>query len=486
MVAGLVEDVDRSLKARKWSSEERAELASGLRRVLRFEEDQPADVLGRVRALHDHLFGDDLNERMDVILRSPLWELEVNPEHDYGSPPLLESLARELQSQPGADLLLLGTGRDLPDQSTRFALARLVARDMGASVVGTTALEAGDLTVLSAALSLADEMNDGAWATFALRSVAETKPEALPDLISAANIDEERLEIALSLIETGRASPLPLARLILGARSQRLSERMLRRVAAALSSAEDFGSAIALIEQWTEAHGVESPEVRAMTGELVLKAAARDTPTMSEFYMERLIARGAVPPDVLPRLLETRLRNHDGLPNSLDDEIVSAALREDARGLADTFTSLISEGPSTSGLYMSTDLRLLSRLAGAVSVDYVWSLLEGLPERNLRWALHHLDWGGAVPEPLVKRFLTSDRLAGLEAEAGVCFRNTLGIVSGPYHVALGREVQRARGWSEDLRASQAADWANRLGDSIESERRTMAEREAEEDAQLGR
>jgi hypothetical protein len=66
-----------------------------------------------------------------------------------------------------------------------------------------------------------------------------------------------------------------------------------------------------------------------------------------------------------------------------------------------------SRGEGTFGLYAATDLGLLSRAAEALSADVVWDRLRRLPERELRIAMHHMDWRGERPDPLVRLLLSS-------------------------------------------------------------------------------
>ncbi len=73
-----------------------------------------------------------------------------------------------------------------------------------------------------------------------------------------------------------------------------------------------------------------------------------------------------------------------------------------------------------------------------------------------------MDWSGSEPDPLVREFLPSDRLDELGDEAVICFFNTLGVVSGPYHLGLEGELTRARAWHEALAGSSGEKWAEDL------------------------
>ena len=101
-------------------------------------------------------------------------------------------------------------------------------------------------------------------------------------------------------------------------------------------------------------------------------------------------------------------------------------------------------------------------------------------EGELGWALHHMTWGGVEPEPLVREFLLSQRLVELEDEASVCFSNTLGVVSGPYYLALERELERARGWRVALAGTRGERWADELVKKYEADIVWHKAREEEE------
>jgi hypothetical protein len=131
------------------------------------------------------------------------------------------------------------------------------------------------------------------------------------------------------------------------------------------------------------------------------------------------------------------------------------------------------------------ELALLSRLAAATSAQSVWGELSSWPERDLRFALHHMRWDGQEPEPLVHEFLASPRLAELEDEAAVCFSNTVGVVMGPYHLAIEKEVARAERWRDALGGTSGAVWANKLIAQERAQVEWYRKREAEEDLLLG-
>jgi hypothetical protein len=46
----------------------------------------------------------------------------------------------------------------------------------------------------------------------------------------------------------------------------------------------------------------------------------------------------------------------------------------------------------------------------------------------------------------------------VSSTAHSCFYNTLGVVSGPFHLGLERQLERARKWREDLTGTPGEQW----------------------------
>lgn len=184
---------------------------------------------------------------------------------------------------------------------------------------------------------------------------------------------------------------------------------------------------------------------------------------MEEHHVERLITGGLLDPAVLMILFEERATTHQGLVDSLDRTLVAQLIESDAAALLARFVELIRDREARPfGLFSATDLALLSQIAENLGADEVWRMIVDWPDIDLRWALHHMNWRGNKPDLLVREFLQSDRLPDVANEANVCFFNTLGVVSGPYHVALEGELERARSWLEDLVGTSGEAWADGL------------------------
>jgi hypothetical protein len=480
--SALAAEVDANLRARTWSAQERASLASGLRDVLQYEE-MGAQLRAQVQELHDWLVGENLNEKLTIIVGTSVWDLHASSDTIHDVPPLLIEVADQLVELHDEGLQhALEVGHDLEQQDTRFTLFRLLSQRLGPERVGTAALARADWPAVSAALSVADAANEGEWATRVLRVLADREPVRVPELLAFVDLNPERLDLALTLVETGRASGTALGRLLYGARITALDEENAVRVLAAVRASGSVEAALGMLDQWLNEQRQRSDAVAEIAGALALEAVTGGGATMTDFYVKQLIEADVIAPAALLRIWEQRMINRSGLVEELDEVLTERLLRDPTTAAPRIFDLVRRRGASDTsfGLFSSTGLALLSRLAAATSAAAVAVELLGWPEPDLRWALHHMNWGGAEPEPLVREFLLSDRLAELEDEASVCFFNTLGVVTGPYYLALERELERARAWRAALAGTGAERWANELIEKYKADIVWHREREQEE------
>jgi hypothetical protein len=483
------EEVVRLLHERDWAPPERAELATSLRRLLQLQSDEmPESVRESAVKLEQWLQGENLLERLQIALSTPLWDLQADRSDFQDPPPSLRDLASEIAERPDAIRLALLLGPD-PVPQTRHRFVSLVAEHLGAAAVGDAALaaEPTDWVALAAALSVADDRNEGEWGTACLQRIAADHPVRLPELVLAADILPDRLELALTAVEEGRSQGAKLANLIYGARFAELEEGQAVRVLDALSSSGEVGFALGMLAQRLERRKDHSPELLARAEALAL-AAPPDGGTMTQHYLKRLLDIGVLPPKILSTLWEARVARRSGLPDEVDIALTEAALRADPKETLARMVGFIrrqGKGESIFGLVGSESLAFFSRAARATSPDIVWEKLSGLSEKELRWAIHHMSWSGFEPDPLVRRFLISDRLPEIENEAVVCFFNTLGVVSGPFYRGLERELERARTWADALAGTSAEDWCERLIARYKADIEGSRRREAEEDFLLG-
>jgi hypothetical protein len=168
----------------------------------------PSEARERCSGLLSWLIGDELATRAEVVLATPIWELYVERDSVDEPPPALEELAADTLARSDALQVALAVGRDLPDPDTRYHWLRLLGRELGPPVLGDGALAADpiDWSAVSASLVKADGAGQTDWVTRVLQRVAAEEPERVPWLLRFTDLHPERLELALDLIEAGRAS----------------------------------------------------------------------------------------------------------------------------------------------------------------------------------------------------------------------------------------------------------------------------------------
>ena len=478
--SGLVDDIDEIVRGRTWTARERSLLAARIRDVVKYDDRLPPEYLEKAVALQNHLLGANLQDRLPILIDTPIWELHMDRDAIHGTPRLLEEAAQAITDAHDGVSLLFEVGRESPSSDTYYVLCRLVADRIGAQQFGEMALEASDWVALAAALSVADAGDGSQWATSVLNALSTSNPDRVPMLLRSVSLSDARVEMGLDLVTQGKASASDLAPLLWGARVRPLGEATAIRLISTVGTAGHVEEALGMLDQWLEANPDPSAESKSVIEDLAL-AGIKTGGTMVEHHVERLVTTGHFPPDMLMDLFEERVKNREGLVDSLDRCLVDRIIETDAARLTTRFLELIRDREARSfGLFSATDLALLSRTARSLGADEVWGRIADWPEMDLRWALHHMDWRGTEPDSLVRTFLVSGRLSEVSNEAHSCFFNTLGVVSGPYHVALEGELERARAWRQHLSGTSAEEWADGLVKDYEAQIEWHKQREEEE------
>ncbi len=479
---GLGAAFDREIRGRQWTPTEKAALSSGVRGVVKYDTELPSEIRDLALKLHNWLLGDDLAVRLQTVLSTSEWDLHLDKDEIHNTPEILSDLAAALVDADGGLDLLFDSAGTVDDPSTRYALCRLVASAIGASDLGGRALAREDWVALAAALTEADTHGEGNWATGVLEQLADsTNAQRVPELLRSLSLDEERAGIALDLIDEGKAEAGFLGHLLYGARIRPLNAPIAMRLMRAVCSAGNVEAALGMLDQWLDANEHHSDAMQDIAADLA-RRGVESSGTMIDHYIERLVRHAVLDAEALLSVFESRSRNRDSLISGLDVLLVESLIELAPAELASSFLSMIQEDePPSFGLFSASDLAVLSKLAGSIGAEAVWSRIGHWPELKLRRALHHMNWRGDEPDPLVARFLTSDRLEEVANEASICFFNTLGVVSGPYHLAMGGELARARCWREALADTSAVAWADNLIDGYVAQIEWYKDREAEDD-----
>ena len=459
--AGQIELVAASVTGRTWSVSERAALAAGIRDYARFAKSEAG--VPRARELHDALIGPNTADQLEVLLRSPCWGLWFDADVTDDTPPLLVALADRLVDEHAREVALQSMGGDV-QWDTALVLALVLAERLGWREFGDAALDKRVWAGVVASLIVSERSGDEEWVDRVLRVACDRYPSQAPDLLSRVRLSDDRLDLVFDLIEAGTADGKALGRLLFGARINGVDERRAIRLINAVHGAGQTESALALLTQWLKEHD-PSGEIRALAGNVAMAVVADRPSTMSEYYVKELVLKDALETDTLLRLWEARTEGFSAVGVELDQTLAEKAM--ETPDAAEDVVLRMARG-SAAPFRVAPSPAVLSVLAKATSPAHVWGLVENWPRGDLRLAMHCMDWGGEAPEPLVRLCLLSDRLPETANEAAVCFGTTLGVVIGPYHLALERELERARRWQVDLSGTSAESWAKELAKSYEA------------------
>lgn len=488
---GFLDEVETALLGRSWSEDERARLTSQLRDVRRYDE-PPATLDARIAALIESLLGSDFEERLGIVLATKPWDLlEDNDWHK--TPPVVEQLVAEVieHRELLRPAILIAT--TAPDEGSSFQFFLHCAARLGPEAVAEPALahEPPVWPVVAAALTQITTTSQAEWGDQILKDVLTHAPQEFVGLLRAIPLTSERVGMVVFAIGRGVLSGDDFASLIFGAPIKHLHARDAFRLTEAIGCSAMNGrgmeAALGMLYQWVEDHPDAAHGAAPTASRLLLRAAGTEgrLGNMTAHYVERLIedvplnfrtkaeiwcqlARNADIGEAQPTLwLAEKMIEED------PDEAAALILATLATGL---------ERPYPRWTFALESGKLLSMAASATSAESVWARLAQHDDMALRFLLRHIRWSGDEPEPLVRAFLLSERLADLEDEAYVNFSNALGTVSGPFYVATERERDRAKSWLASLSGTPAASWAEKLVGSYD--RRLERDRVTEEEEDL--
>ncbi|UUY05513.1 hypothetical protein LRS13_08345 [Svornostia abyssi] len=489
--AGLVDEVDSSIRSAEWTSSERSALMGVIQRLLRLEAIS-AEVQQQLSEARDWLAGASDVAQLATVLATPTWNLHENTDAMLEDPPVLVALADRFSTSPDTIRQAIETGRSSAQPNTRFRFLTLLARRVGSEALAVAIAqdEDFDLVAASAAIATAEENHEDAWVDEYLGQLAAGQHGSfVPHLVTYASVTDDRIRLALDVVEQGRASADALANLRGGGRFAELSEPLIADMLVALANANAAESALGMLLQLVEARGNPTGRLKTLSSELALQAVGSEHgDPMLDYYVTQLLKRGIFDDSEVTALWASRVRNREGLVEELDHALTERLIEdipEEALGAALQLVRDEAAGDASFSLFASRDLAILSRVAAKLGVDAVWQEVAALTEHQLRIAIHHMRWAGTTPDPLVRRFLTSSRFEGYESEAASCFFNTLGTVSGHYWIALARELERARSWLRDLHGTSAEEWARNLVDRYERDVKSQRQRDEEERFRLG-
>jgi hypothetical protein len=474
---GLIDSIEAAIGKRKWSELDRANLAGSLRDIRRYDE-PPPQLDTRIVGLIESLLGSSFEERLQVVLATKPWDLLESDDWN-ATPPAVDRLVNEIVEQPELLQRAIEYAVDAPEEGSQFQLFMHCAAQLGPEAVGDQALGANPPAweVLAAALTQVRDEGQSHWADRVLTEVLANNADRFPAMLRAVGLSHDRVSLVLGSITEGKLNGDDFAELLYGAPIGALDQEdalALIEAIGANSTGRGIESALGMLHQWAEAHRDQlDARVIETTSKLLLVTAGQEgkTGTMSAHYLERLLKEIPVDFDVKIEIWSQLVLHADIGDSGSYLWLFGDLLKEDPAAATEAIFRVLDQAldpPYPRWAYPLEDGKLLSVAASETEPTKVWKWISNHDDRELRYLLRHTRWSGDEPDALVREFLLSERLSGLEDEAFVNFSNSLGVVSGPFHLATERERDRARSWLTALEGSGALEWAKRLVSSYES------------------
>jgi hypothetical protein len=485
---GIADEVLEALADTAWSFEEKAKLAASLRDVLKYDKPD-RERKERISNAIDSLMGESYAARLEVVLRSPLWELHEDDDWQ-SAPPIIKELAASAADNPEARATALKITATLEDQNTAYAFWTEVAGRMDPQALADESL-GGDPTVIpayQAALSAA-ATDDPAWVDEQLLESTEDplRAEHVVQLVQAAGLTEGRADLLLAAIAASSVKAEALSQLLYGASVRSVNRDVaLRLVKACASSETGIGleHALGILHQYEEVEPdlLEDAEVQELAKQIATEAlASAEGSSMRRHYAYELAKK--LDPEKALGVLEARLRNDRTLPDRPELGLLQKAFTDDPGVATQWARELLESAVANKYERWATwaeKLHLLSE-AGAVDPSGTLEWFEGQPDDAKRRLVRHINFGHAEPDAFLSALIEGADDEGLKEALAVAYYSSLGTIRGPYYLGLERQLERLRKWRKAL-GPKGRTWADQVIASYEKQIPAQKLRDEEEDA----
>jgi hypothetical protein len=474
-----------------WTANERAKLTASLRDVLKYDKPN-AEWRERTEEAIRHLSGESFADRARVVLRTPLWDLHDDDDWEK-TPRVLRDLAEEVASDMANVAVALEVTEELEDQGTAYSFWREVGLMLDAKKLALQAAsrpKAG-LVAYQAALNIAQE-EDPLWVDEQLQE-AMTDPERAKigvQLVQSVGITDNRAEMLLSALSDGRVPPESLTQLLYGASVRRLSPELGLRVvevAAAVGTPVALEHALGMLKQYIDVGEdfLEDAEHQALATRLAISALSSPGGTNMKYHYAYELAELLPIKDALA-ILRARLVSQRTLPEPTEMELMNHAFAEEpevaSEWARDILTAVVSSSYPDWALW-AEGFCLLTRAARAAGAEKTWAWFKDQDESAQIRLVRHIDFSPQEPDEFLILLLKECQSEVLRNEASAAYFNSLGTVTGPYHLGLQRQLDRLRVWREKLEGA-GRDWADEQIEAYEKQISQQRRREEEEDALL--
>jgi hypothetical protein len=477
--AVTVNDILEQTSKRAWTTRARAELTAGIRRVLEYGPLAPEHAAA-LRELMLSLEGHDLEQRARVAIATPFWQLGENAEDMKSGPQVVERLADELLANESVAMVVARVRDDVDDLSL-FNIYRAIGTSDHSHTLEVIVSDPDTNRAARLGYLSGRGQADTGWADQVLHqwlddpSLASDVPIAVSRLLATTR----RLDLALTAVESERASARELAHLAVGSWVRPLEApdvvRLLNLCIGSLGLLEPR-FAFWILDSWLDEGREATDDLRHVAGELILASSASED--LATVHLSgQLGVRLSLGFDTRWSALLRRLqRRHIPTPMELDDLRTLAG--EVPTKVASDLVDLITQDQTGWSLFLQSS-SLLSVLGGE-DRDPLRSKIGPLAESDQIRLLDHFDFKGEDLDPLVVELL--EQHADSED-----FRDAVSrrfafphqVVRGSYAAHLERRKSLLDKWSEEHPSAAVREWAGRLSPEFDGwigrERRTEVE-----------
>jgi hypothetical protein len=490
---GLGDDVISGLRQVEWSSEDKARLAEGILASLRYGAYAP-EYRQRLEGLLTELRGRSLDEAIETVLPSSVWDLAESEEEAISDRPPNEiiRLVEQLAEQPVGYIAEIAARSIEGDEQTTFVLFR----ELGQTPLGELALEAvKQLRPVPAAALVglfigASQILGDEWADDQLQQWLSS-PEVGKLIPQAAHMlagSPKRVEVSLEAVERGYCDAMELGRFILGAWTKDLPEPAFVQLLKVLVRSENpaaVENALGMLGQWlNQGHVLGAPFV-SFAEELLEHSIDAVRPrghSMGPFYRRTVMQKLNLSFDARLRLC-LRALNRASFPDQNDLAVLDELCRERPQAAVDGVVPMIiaaitSRDPSLRALWLQQG-HLLSRLEASAGPEVVVNSV--LRQSKDLWPelIAHLNLDTATPDPVLTAMIERSEDSVLWSRASFSFMYpSVGWFGSESSFLEGRQ-RLAEAWLQRAASDAFRSWITNVIRAIGEHLQEVRRREAE-------
>ena len=212
--------------------------------------------------------------------------------------------------------------------------------------------------------------------------------------------------------------------------------------------------ALGILHQFGEANPgfFDDSDAKTLVADVATEAfAAEGGSTMKSHYAYEL-AKDLDGVQAL-RILEARLLHDQTLPDPPEFELLERTAEEEPQETFDWAKRLLEQavtGDEYQRWAIWTQHLHLSSLMGGIDVDATLAWFDDLEHSAQLRVMEHVNFALAEPDEFLRRLLNGLEDGELRREAARAYYNSLGTVTGPYHLGLERQRDRLKSWEEHL------------------------------------